>query len=210
MTRFSARTCLWMICVLVLPHPGAAQLEGPLQAGLEVTALFAEPERLHLRVGESATFRVWGVDGNGEPVAAIIQASAPRDALEISPEGVTGRAVGEHRITASVTLPPGSDREPVTLEIPVVVEWPSVAEVEVVGECAGLLPGERIELSAVARHLDGTERPRAGFAWTAFDDSIASVDSTGVVSAHGRGVVTIHAEKDGVRGSVTCEVDRGP
>ena len=53
---------------------------------------------------------------------------------------------------------------------------------------------------------DGTERRLTGAIWRSSNPAVATVDSTGIVTARKAGIVTITAEVEGVRGTRTYAV----
>jgi hypothetical protein len=69
-----------------------------------------------------------------------------------------------------------------------------------------LTVGEQAVLIALAYDADGAAIPNATFFWSSSNDAIASVDETGLVTAHATGTVVIAARTDNVVGTVRIVV----
>ncbi|MEQ8329942.1 MAG: Ig-like domain-containing protein [Longimicrobiales bacterium] len=182
-----------------LPRNAAAQ---------DVARIQAEPARVTLAAGASASFTVRAYDASGRVVDAPLRMAGPRQGLRLSDGTVTGLEAGEYEIFVSSVA--GPEGEPVVLRIPVTVTWPAVAEVSVSPGPRGLITGARLRHRAEARHADGSERPNPEAAWTSSDPAVATVDAFGNVRGVAPGSVTITASVDGVRGSVTHRVAESP
>ncbi|NCG34269.1 MAG: hypothetical protein GWP44_15470, partial [Proteobacteria bacterium] len=104
------RTSLTLVALLFTVTSAEAQT---------ATALVATPDRIELRVGESAQVSVAAMDASGAMVAADFRWSGERNAINYSDGVVTGVRAGEYELNVSTIVAPG--REPLTLAIPVVV-----------------------------------------------------------------------------------------
>ena len=143
---------------LVCTVPVAAQAPEPDAS--TVSRLVARPAELSLRVGESAPLTVSALDARGAVVDIPIRVSAPRQALRILDGNVEALAAGEYELRAMVVMP-GSGSPVAELTVPVVVDWPVVAEVEIQTEAPTLYHGSTARYTAVARHADGVPSPIA-------------------------------------------------
>lgn len=65
--------------------------------------------------------------------------------------------------------------------------------------------GVGIQLVAEARDASRTPLKDVAFTWTSTDESVATIDTTGIVTTTGIGKVRIEAETDGVVGSIELE-----
>lgn len=70
--------------------------------------------------------------------------------------------------------------------------------------------GDSLQLSAEAADANGNAISGADFAWNSSDESVATVDSTGLVRAESDGAVQITAELDGVTEVSDLRVEPGP
>ena len=184
---------------LVCTVPVAAQAPEPDAS--TVSRLVARPAELSLRVGESAPLTVSALDARGAVVDIPIRVSAPRQALRILDGNVEALAAGEYELRAMVVMP-GSGSPVAELTVPVVVDWPVVAEVEIQTEAPTLYHGSTARYTAVARHADGSLRPSPQIGWSTTDPAVATVDAFGNVTALQVGAVTVSASVEGVRGSL--------
>ena len=71
--------------------------------------------------------------------------------------------------------------------------------------------GDTVQLTASARDASGNTIPDKRFAWSSSDESIATINSSGLVTAAGaNGAITITATTDGIAGTATVAVVTGP
>jgi hypothetical protein len=175
-----------------------------------VARIVAEPAALALTRGGTAILTLGALDGSGARVDAELRVGGAIRRLEVTPleDGrwsVTGLEVGEHEVIASVAQPGGG--EPLTLRVPVRVEWPAVTRVEVTAdEGMYLYLGTRLRHRIRAFHADGTERPYPEATWLSSDSDVATVDRFGNVRATATGPVTIAARVGAVTGSIEHDV----
>ncbi len=174
-----------------------------------VVRLVAEPAELSLRVGETAPLSVTAYDADGEVVDLPVRVSAPRRALRVRAGRVEALEAGRHELQAMVVTP-ASGTPVARIAVPVAVDWPEVAEVEVDAGPRTLYAGSTVRFGARARHADGSLRPGARVAWSVSDPGVATVDAFGNVTAHGVGSVAVTATVEGVRGAVERTVEAFP
>jgi hypothetical protein len=167
--------------------------------------LEAQPERVQLVRGETAPLRIVAIDGAGRVIEnAAVRVVAPRGALQYEDGRVEGIEAGQHQVIATLAR---GDADPITLQVPVTVDWPRVDRVEVSPAQAGrLYPGTAVRLQARALHADGSERPGAVVEWTSSAPERATVDVWGVVTAHEAGPVAVTATVDGVDGRMEMSI----
>ena len=202
--RGTRRGLLSVALLLALPLSAHAQEE--LEAGLEVVRLEARPASLTIQVGDSLPLEIIAYDANGEVVDAAIRIFARRGTVSYSGGMVRALASGEYEIFAMVVLPPGAESSLAMLRIPVVVEWPPIARVEIEGPEATLYAGTTLKLEAVARHANGSARPPGGVEWRSADERTATVDAFGSLSGIEAGTVAVTATIEGVSGEIVYEV----
>jgi hypothetical protein len=199
MSKF--RSLLGFAVLLVsLPWSVAAQEQANLEAGLQVARLVAEPAQLTIEAGKSTPLKVIALDAAGKPVDAVVRTVAPRGtvAIDRTSGDITGIAAGSYRITATVVLPPGADRTPISIEIPVTVTWPALSKLEITNGADRLFAGTTLAHGILATHVDGSERPSPSPQWSSSNAQIATVDAYGNVTARRPGSVSIVARLDGI------------
>ena len=87
----------------------------------------------------------------------------------------------------------------------------SVASVRINGASSSLLPGQVLQLSAVALDATGAQIGSPGaFAWSSSATSVATVDQTGKVTSTGAGTTAIGAQVAGVTGILNLTVTAPP
>ncbi len=122
---------------------------------------------------------------------------------------VTGRAAGDVTITASSEGRSGSIALTVTAVSappPPPTQPPAVASVTVEPSSATLDVGGTVDLQAIVRAGDGTVLTDRPVNWSSSNTLVASVSSTGRVTALSPGSATITATSEGVSGSATITV----
>lgn len=152
---------------------------------------------------QALTTQVTDEQGNlltGRPVTYTTD--APSVATVSATGVVTAVAAGTARITATSEGRTGSATFTV---IPV-----PVATVQVTPSTASLVPGATLQLTAVARSAGGTILSGRTVVWTSGAPAIATVGTTGQVTAVANGVVVILATVDGVTASATITVAPTP
>lgn len=182
-------------------------LAAPVAAQTAVR-LEADPPRLVVMRGAGAEFVVRAVDGQGRVVDEPLRVAAPRRSLALEGTTVVGLEVGEYEIVVT-TVRPGPNGRPLLVVVPVVVEWPPVAQVEVTS-AGPLYVGATTSHSAVALHADGTQRPAAEFEWSTTDPDRAEADAFGHVTGRAAGPVSVRAAFEGATGVLTHSVAEFP
>ena len=174
-----------------------------------VAKLVAEPARLTLKAGQSLRLKVTAYDAQGNVISdAQVRLSAPRMALSFGDGQVTARRAGSY--TAVATSISGRDFATITLEIPILVEWPALSKIEINPEPGRLYVGTMLAHTAVGSHADGTPRLGLTVTWRTSDASVATIDRFGNVTALKPGNVSITAEAEGVSAQKTYTVAANP
>jgi hypothetical protein len=202
----SARHVVTLVCaMLATPHLAAAQSAAPAQPA----RLVAEPASLTLKAGEEAPLKVTALDAQGNPIPnVVVRVSGPRGAIMYT-TGVM-KAIKAGKYTAVATAFGATRANPVTLEIPVLVTWPSLASIAIDAEPGRLYVGTMLGHTATGLHAD--KSPRAGLTvtWRSSNAAVATVDRFGNVTALKPGPVTITAEGEGITASKAYTVAANP
>jgi hypothetical protein len=174
-----------------------------------------DPLQLSMQVGEKRRLEAVGLDRDGEPVdlsgvswsssmpdvAALLLDTGPSASVEGVSEG------GPVEVTA--TYDDGCQIREATAEVTVT---PGPLTVEVMMPTSSCFSnGETLTLEAIIKDAEGNEWPRQGpVTWQSFSEGIAGVDDSGLVTARGRGLVTIVASYEEAgevyTGSILIEV----
>ena len=181
---------------------GAASVSvAQLPVGMDLSpvadTLFALGDTLRL------TARPWDANDNPIADASVYWSSADQTVATVDASGlVTATGTGTANISATV----GSTSATARLTV---VQLP--ARVEVVPDTDTLLAlGDTVRLAG--QPLDANDNPIAdiGVVWNSADDAVATVDSTGLVTATGNGTVDIAATVGDAAGAATVTVSQLP
>jgi len=179
------------------------------QAPTVVTRLVAEPARVTMQAGQTQPFKVTAYDAGGREVPdAVVRVGGPRDAVFFGGGEVRAFRAGSYTANATASNPPGTP--PVTLEIPVLISWPTLTRVEIAAAPGRLVEGVMLAHTVKGFHADGTERPGLKVTWRSADDAVATVDRFGNVTARKAGAVTITADAEGTTATTRYTVTANP
>ncbi len=185
----------------------------PLAAQTEddpIVRLWAYPDELEMRVGDEVRVTIAGYTESGARVEdPVVRLVGPRAAMRVRQGVVTALAAGDYELIATLVQEGGAPAgEPVTLRVPVSIDWPAVDRVVVSSTTEDrLLVGTTMRLRARAEHADGSVRRDPDVAWRSGSPDVATVDRFGRVTAGGPGTATITATVDGVDGTLTVRAD---
>lgn len=192
-----------LLCVGVLASCGGGEQAptGPPGAedvsAVEVSPAEASVDALDDTVHFEATAR--DDDGDAIPDVSFSWSSSDPDVATVDGDGTaTARGDGEATITAEVRGVSGSGSLTVDQSVQTVVVSPRRDSLEA---------GDTGQLTAEARDPNGLPvEDVSSFEWSSSDRSVASVDSTGLVTAESRGTAAITASAEGVTGSASVDV----
>lgn len=160
-----------------------------------VTSVTLAPTTPSVRVGATIPMTATLRDASGAALtgrAVTWTSSDPSKATVTSTGVVTGVAVGTTTITATSEGKSASTTVTV-LRMPV-----SSVQVLVI---PGLIVGELYQVQAVARDSLGNELPGRSFTYSSSDPTVATISSTGVLSALKGGAVKVTVTSEGVSGT---------
>ncbi|MDE2974882.1 MAG: Ig-like domain-containing protein [Gemmatimonadota bacterium] len=156
-----------------------------------------------LSVGETVQLSATVQDQNGEIMTDVAVTWTSRDTKVSMVDGnglVT--AAGNGTVTVEASAGTAAGLASITVD-----QRP--AEVRVSPEAVTLVSfGEAVQLSAEALDANGHMIEDADFTWSSDDESVATVDGTGVVVAIGNGVATIEVSADGAAGTSEIIVEQ--
>ncbi len=194
---------------VVLSAAMAAQQAPPQPPTVAVARVVAEPATLTVRAGQTVPLTVTAYDASGAPVPnAVIRVNLPRRAAAWANGQLQAFQVGTHTAAIVATGAPGTP--PVTIEIPVTIEWPPLKALEIHAEPGQLYTGVTLGHHAKGINDDGTERASALVTWETTDPKVATVDRFGFVTAIAAGTTTLTATLDGTRATKTLTVVANP
>ncbi|MEE2847376.1 MAG: Ig-like domain-containing protein [Gemmatimonadota bacterium] len=196
----------FLLCVALVMSAAPLAAQADLDAGLRVARITTEPAEIAFEAGSAASVAIVALDADGNVVDASLRIRGSRG-LSHSDGILSAATGGDYRLIISVVLPADATAAPASLSVPVHVSWPAVATVEVgTASDKRLYAGTTIRFEAAAFFSSGNSRPEAHFDWSSSDESVATVDLWGAVTAHAAGSVTISAEFEGVLGTVEIDV----
>ncbi|MEM7415247.1 MAG: Ig-like domain-containing protein [Gemmatimonadota bacterium] len=197
--RRYARLLVILLAAVAAPLPLLAQ-----DAAERVDRLVPSTDEVTVAVGSEVPFTVTAVDASGSSVDAPIRIIGPRNAVAVGDGTVRGLAQGSYEIVATLVVGPGAT--PVTVTVPVTVDWPAIDRVIVEVSGSALFVGTTRPHPVRALHADGTHRPDPAVVWQSSDPAIASVDPFGNVTGIAPGTVTIRAAFGGRETSLEFDV----
>lgn len=185
-------------CVIVI---GACEnpTPPPIPTTIVVSPVTATLESLGETVRLTAT--VHDENGNVMSEVPVTWTTGAPGVATVSSAGVV-TAAGNGTATVEAATDAASGTAEVTVE-----QRP--AEVEVTPPVDTLVAlGDTTLLTAVAKDANGHPSEGVGFAWSSGDDSVATVDGTGLVTAVGNGAVRVEASAEEVSGSSDVTVEQ--
>ena len=202
-----------VLTLLVLSAAGFAAT-APVTAQ-EAVSVELVPSALSLEVGEEATLEARVLDADGNAVDAQVlffpsfadgRSGSARRSLDVDRTTGRVRAVrgGEYLVSAIVANARG-----LRGEATVSVAFPPLDRIDVTPS------GGSTYVGVATRHraglLDTSDDERDGeIRWSTSDESVATVDRFGILTAHAPGQVVLRAEAEGIAAEVPYEVRENP
>jgi uncharacterized protein YjdB len=170
-----------------------------------VASVTVSPASTGVIVGQTVTLSVTTRDAAGNVLTGRIVgwSSSDNTVATVSSAGiVTGIGVGSATITATSEGQTGT----ATINVSLV----AVNSVSVTPSPANLMVGQTLQLSAIARDAGGAVLTGRAVTWTTGDPAVATVSSSGVLTAVAPGTTQVTATVDGVAGSASSTVTAVP
>lgn len=170
-----------------------------------VASIQVQPDSAARFVGQTAQFTAATYDSSGAALSgrAVTWQTSNAAVATISAAGLaTGVAAGTATITAT--------SEGLSDTAFIRVRAVPVDSVSVTPASAVRYPGQSVQLSAATFDSAGGALSGRAVAWTTSDAAVASVDTSGLVTAGAVGTATITATSEGVSGTALIRVDPVP
>lgn len=180
---------------------GSAGVTVVLPPAASVTV--SPPDAL-LDLGASITLTATVRDGNNNPIAgkAVTWTSSAPSVATVNQQGtVTALTEGTAQVTASADGVAGAAT--ITVRI-------AVASVAVAPSSGALLVGATLQLAATPQSATGAALPGRAVAWSTSNPTVATVSSSGLVTARAAGAATISASSEGKTGTAAITVTAVP
>src|SRR5918992_2766697 len=214
-TRIAGFVSLAAVSTIALVAPMArAQQQAATPPSARVVRIVAEPASLTLTAGQTIPFSIKAYDSTGAVIASPrLRMSGPRGVVRMELDSgrvkaITGVQAGKYEIVAMAVGDPSG--QPVRITIPITIQWPPIAQVEILPEPGRLYAGVTLAHRARAVHADQSERKEVTLTWRSSNDAVATVDRFGNVTARRPGTVMITAEAEGVSSSLRHTVVANP
>ena len=210
MRAFRALPVLLVVSAMVIP--AVAQQQGPEPAKLVIT-----PETLTVEVGETTEISaiVQDADGNVIEGATVLFFSTSRRAVGVTPAGrVEAYRPGEFNIMARVPMDAndtgrrGEARLQAT--IPVIVPYPPITAVELVGTPGRYYAGTNFRPEVVLTDRSGATRSDVDVEFETSNSAVAEVTTLGRVKLLSPGEATITANAESASISLALRVEANP
>ena len=187
---------------MITATAGSVSGSATVTVAQEVSAVEVSPTADTLVAGDTLRLSAVASDANGHPVAEVQLSWASMDTLVavVDTTGlVTGVGAGETEITATSSG--------VTGHAQLVVEVPAPTTVVITPDTVRLAAlGDTARLTAEVRDQLGRVMEPEPVAWASGDTLVATIDSTGMVTATGNGTATITAAAGDATGSAAAVV----
>ncbi|HEX5439035.1 MAG TPA: Ig-like domain-containing protein [Gemmatimonadaceae bacterium] len=165
-----------------------------------VASVTVKPSSAQAHVNDHVQFRATTLDSSGNVLTGrtITWSSSDQDVATVNDDGeARARGPGTAMINATSEGKTGSAR--LTVLAP-------VAKVEVNPPAAFVRPGGTVQFTAATLDKDGNTLTGRTVKWTSSDQNVATVDTTGLVTAVASGSATISATAEGVDGTAQVTV----
>lgn len=169
--------------------------------GVAVASVTVSPATANVIVGQTVQLAATAKDASGQTLTGRTvtwTSTSPGIASVSSTGSVSGVSAGNTTITATIDGVPGAAT--------VTVGPAPVGTVSVSPSTVTLNPGGTSTLSATVRDANGGAIVNAQVSWTSSNSGVATVNSSGLVTAVVPGSATITASSGGVSGSATVTV----
>jgi uncharacterized protein YjdB len=187
---------------------GGVRGEATVQvSGEPVARVEVQPLATTVAPGDSVRFQATAFASDGAPLLGRVVTWSVETGT-IATLRPTGWAVGQANGTTRVFATVGGVRGEATLSVRAAS---SIGSVTVTPSQASLSVGETVQLSATALAGDGSLiTPPPTFTWSSGDDDVATVSTSGLVTAMAPGDATITASAAGTNGTSAITVLAGP
>ncbi|HEX5437767.1 MAG TPA: Ig-like domain-containing protein [Gemmatimonadaceae bacterium] len=168
-------------------------------------AVVISPKSATVFVDSTTQLSAVVTDANGNPLSGrpISWSSGTKSVATVSPSGVvTGVAPGSATITATSEGKSGTAT--------IAVKLVPVASVTVTPSSTSLQVGKTVQLAAKLEDANGKVLTGRTVTWSSGDNSVATVSTSGLVTAVAPGATVIQAESEGQRGFASISVGAVP
>ena len=179
---------------------GSASGTATVTVAREASAVVVTPAEAELQPGDTVRLTAQAEDANGFAIAdAVFDWASSDTAVAVVDSTGLVRALwdGDATITAAAGSATGSATVKVGREVAAITVTPLDAPLSV---------GDTVRLSAEVTDAQGVAIPGITISWESSDESVATVDSTGLVRAVGRGGAAITATANSVSASARVTV----
>ncbi|MEP6571939.1 MAG: Ig-like domain-containing protein [Gemmatimonadota bacterium] len=190
------------------PQPVSPPPTPVTPAVVAAASISISPAAESLVVGSTAQLSANPLDARGAQLkgrTTTWASSDPRIASVSDAGLVTALAPGVVSISATADTRHASSKIVVAAPRPTTIP---VAAVAVSKPPRNLAPGETLQLTAAVRDAKGNALENRGIAWTSSNTTVATVSSSGLVTAIGAGTTTVAATSETEIGSTTVTVNR--
>ncbi|MGH9529025.1 MAG: Ig-like domain-containing protein [Terriglobales bacterium] len=193
--------CLLSVLIACGGTPGSGH--SSKNSDKSLSSLVISPANPVVPMGDSERFAVTGVfsDGTRQDVTTTVTWSTTNSA--IASVDKSGIAVAKHTGSAVIEAVSGSISAQVTFTVPPI----SLISISLTPPASSVPKGSTIQLAATGMYADGTTGDVTSSAtWASSGASVASVNSSGLVTGAGPGTAMITATSGQIRGAETLTV----
>lgn len=169
------------------------------------------PDSATLPPGGAVRFAAYGFAIGGDSVFVSPTFSATGGTIDADGGYTAGQTPGSYHVIATAAVNPTGATTADTAPVTIATGAPApVASVDVTPDSAAILVDATVQLTATPR--DAAGNPLAGRAvdWSSADETVATVDATGLVTGVAPGAATVTATAEGQHGSARITVAAPP
>jgi len=157
-----------------------------------------------MRVNATHQFIAKFIDARGDEQSNIniTWSSSDTTIAEIAEDGtVTSKAIGQTEIVAQTTTDGSGVTNSNIAILTVEEDNTKVATIKIQNSDTTLMVGDTLQLMANTKNVNNQDINTAAITWISSDDSIASIDADGLLTAFSSGEITISASSESIQSS---------
>ena len=203
--RYFMRSSQWIVMVLcgscLLVSCGGAGSSATPAPPVTLQSISVSPQSATLAAGLTQQYGATGKysDGTSQAMSGVTWSTSDATLATISSSGML-TALKQGAVTVSATSGTTTGSTPLT------VGPPNLLSISVSPQSATLAAGLTQQYSATGKYSDGTSQAMSGVTWSTSDATLATISSSGMLTALKQGAVTVSATSGTTTGNTALTV----